>query len=173
MITLDNGYIRMAEPDDARTLWWLYFDGNPRAGLLDNRREPLIPTVDELRELLGRHEAAMGNLFAIENNVGEVAGFCNLRGMTQDTGFGDLAVMFHSDNTFQTTLADSVMHFVFERSFEKSQRKRIYASILSCESCLRDFLIRHGFESNGVQREVIYARGTWLDIESLSLDSPI
>jgi len=82
-------------------------------------------------------------------------------------------MMFLSDDTFQSTLADSVMHFVFERSFEKSQRKRIYASLLSCETCFRDFLIRHGFESNGVQREVIYTGGNWLNLESLSLDTSI
>lgn len=173
MITLDDGYIRMAEPDDAQALWRLYFDGHLRASLLDSLYERMHPTVDELHEMLGRAEITQGNLFAIEDTYGEVVGFCNLRGMTKASVVGDFMLMFHDPEQFNTPLADSIHQFAWERSFEMAQRKRIHAPCLTCETTFRAYLLRHGFESVGVQREVLHAQGAWQDLETFSLESPL
>ena len=37
---------------------------------------------------------------------------------------------------------------------------------------LRGFLTAHGFSSDGVQRDALYARGRWLGLESLTLYAP-
>ena len=41
--------------------------------------------------------------------------------------------------------------------------------VLDTEATYRNLLMAKGFESNGIQREVVYTKGVWHDLEILSL----
>jgi len=172
MITTEHGYIRTADPDDAWAVQRLYNPRQPRAALLDQRREPIQPTADELRELLGRKEAALGAFFTIEDATGSIAGFCGLRGMNTETASGELTLMPIEDAFFETALGEETFAFLYSRAFDNLRLHKLLAHCLEGESALRDFLMARGFTAAGVQREVYYGLGRWHDLHLLTLNAP-
>ena len=74
MIVGEHTIIRWAEPDDAPALRSFYDPAVPRCCLLDQRREPIFPTTDELREVLAQKEMGRPVLFATEDKTGVVRG---------------------------------------------------------------------------------------------------
>ncbi len=169
MIAGDHSYIRTAEPDDASALHQLYRMDRPRAALLDNRREPLLPSVDELREVLSRKEAAQGTFFTVEDRAGVLQGFCVLRGTNHEAAFGEVSLLFLEDRTFEEPLAGEVFAFLYHRGLERLRLNKVLTHCLDSEEALRRFLMAHHFESEGVQREVLFAQGRWHDLETLAL----
>jgi len=169
MIFQEHVRIRTADPDDAPALHALYAPDVLCAALLDARREPLMPACAELREMLGMKEAANNVFFAVEDLEGAVRGFCILRGMNHETGFGEVSVLLHDPGALVTPLADEVIAFACERGFGRLRLNKLVATCLDGETALRAFLLRQGFESAGVQREVVFAQGRWHHLETLSL----
>jgi RimJ/RimL family protein N-acetyltransferase len=172
VITGQHAVVRLADADDAPALHALYNPAAPRAALLDQRREPLWPTIGEIRELLTRKEATRGGSFyAVEDPQGVVHGFCSVRGMNQEAGFGELAFLLH-EHALTTPLADEVFDFLHRRAFENLRLHKVMVHCLEEEGALRGFLLRHRFEPCGRQREVFFSRGKWHDVHVLSLHAP-
>lgn len=172
MISSEHGHIRGAEPDDAPALHALYEIRFPRAALLDHRREPLLPTQDELREVLGREDLAKGIFHTIEDHTGAIVGFCTLRGMNHEAAFGELGLLFHREDTLDTPLSAQVLEFARDRAFRALRLHKVLTHCLDNEGALRAFLIRSGFVSAGVQREVLHSQGRRLDLESFYCLNP-
>jgi RimJ/RimL family protein N-acetyltransferase len=170
MILSENAVIRTAEPDDAGALKRLYDPGRPRCCLLDPRHEPMFPTFDELREVMSKSEMGQPFLYAVEDTTGMIRGFCSLRAMNIEACFGEILVMFHDDADFAAPLASDVLDFLARRAFQQFHMNKIVSHALDNEQPLRDALLRHGFISNGVQRESVYTLGRWYGIESFTLD---
>ena len=168
MIRTEHGHIRTADLDDAPALLGLYDPAHPRSSLLDIRREPIMPTEDDLREMLTRKEVQQGLIHAVEDNTGSVAGFCSLRGMNHEAGFGEVAVMFLENEAYASPLADEAMAFLFERAFVRSRLRKVIAHGLDSETDLHALYARTGFETSGVQREVFYSMGRWHDLVTFS-----
>ena len=169
MITSKHAQIRATEPDDAPALFALYDVRRPRAALLDQRREPLMPTLAELREMLGMKETVNNVFFTVEDRTGAIRGFCLLRGMNQETGFGEMSLLFHEAAILAQPLAEEALTFACTRGFERMRMNKMVSNCLDGETELRDFLLRHGFISDGVQRGVLFSQGRWHNLESLSL----
>lgn len=165
MIQTPHGYIRAAESEDAPALVRLYDPARPRAALLDAKREPIMPTLDDVRELLARKEVQQGVLYAVEDAVGIVQGFCSVRGVNTEAAFGETALLFLEDETYATPLAEDALDFVLERAFARQRLRKLLAHGLEGETALKTFLLGHGFESNGVQRDVLYSLGRWHCLE--------
>ena len=170
MIAGEHTFIRMAEPDDAPALHALYALDRPRSALLDKKREPLLPTRDELREMLGRREAGtQGALFVVEDRTGVVQGFCGLRALPPETPFGEASLLFHDEAAAASPVGEEAWAFLRERAFVRMHVRKIITHCLDRERPLRDFLAGRGFTSNGVQRQVLFAAGRWHDLETLTL----
>ncbi|NIA13391.1 MAG: GNAT family N-acetyltransferase [Nitrospiraceae bacterium] len=169
MITGECAVIRTAEMDDATALKAAYDVPLPRSCLLDQRRELLTPTVDELRQTLGRQEVGQSLLYTIEDREGRVRGFCSLRGVNQEVSYTEFVMVLIDEEDYDTPLADEVFEFLSRRAFVEMGLNKIAAHALDEEATVRAYLLRHGFTSDGVQREVIYAGGRWHDLEALSL----
>lgn len=167
MIKTSNCYIRTTDPDDAPALYALHDPEEPRAALLDNKREPLCPTRDELREMLGRKEAAHGAFYAIEDFTGTIMGFCGLRGQSTEATFAELNLILREES-YASHAADDAMEFLKNRAFVRAHLKKVLVVCLETEKALRACLLRHGFESDGVQREVFFTSGRYLSLETLS-----
>ncbi|HNR31940.1 MAG TPA: GNAT family N-acetyltransferase [Candidatus Hydrogenedentes bacterium] len=165
MIQTPHGYIRAAEREDAPALARLYDPEYPRAALLDAKREPIMPTEDEVRELLSRKEVQQGVLYAVEDTAGVVCGFCSVRGVNPEAGFGETSLLFLADATYETPLAEDALGFVLERAFERQRLRKLLANGLDGETALKQFLLGHGFESSGVQRNALYSLGQWHNLE--------
>ncbi len=172
MITGEHAVIRTAEADDAYELKRLYDPFRPSSSMLDRARDMTIPTLDELRELLTRKDKQAGALYTVENKRGEIRGLCGIRGIHQDARYGELLLTLFSDEDFESPLADEVFDFLYERAFQEKRLNKMSAHCLEDEHALRNFLLRKGFQSNGVQRDVLFTRGEWLDLESLTLFGP-
>ena len=169
MITGEHVVIRTAEMDDAVGLKAAYDVPLPRSCLLDQRRELLTPTVDELRQTLGRQETGQSLLYTMEDREGRIRGFCSLRGVNQEVSYTELVVVFIDEADYGSALADEAFEFLSWRAFVEMGLNKIAAHALDDEAAVRAFLLRHGFTSDGVQRQVIYAGGQWHDLEALSL----
>jgi RimJ/RimL family protein N-acetyltransferase len=162
--------IRAAEPDDAPALKRVYHAAKPRAATLDRRREPIIPTTDELRELLNSKDVKLlGEYYAVEDATGEIRGFCCLRAGRQDVFFGEMLLMFIEDADLAGGMADETFAFLKNKAFAERRLNKIVAQCLDTETALRSFLLRQGFRSDGVAREVLYSLGRWFNNETLSL----
>lgn len=169
MITFEHTVIRATEPDDAPWLAALYNDGPVRASLLDARREPVLPTVDELREALSTKEAAVSAFYTIEDRSGVIRGFCNARGTNTEASFGEINVHFFDEADLDAPLAQEAYDFIVQRAFERMRLRKVVTTLLDTEVRLRDWLLAHGFTSCGVQREVHFSSGRWHDLETLTL----
>ena len=169
MISGKYTIIRSAEPDDALAMWQLYDPARPRAFLLGPSRDVMIPTQDEMREMLGRRDVVQGSFFAIEDTAGDVCGCCVLRGAKMESEFAEIVVALSDDAQYETPLADEVFEFLAKLGFTEKKLNKLVAHCLSNETHYRDFLVRHGFVSDGVQRQMVYTKGAYFDLESLSL----
>ncbi|MFP4500050.1 MAG: N-acetyltransferase family protein [Candidatus Hydrogenedentota bacterium] len=168
MITTAHGYIRSTDPDDAAILARLYDPACPRAALLDLRREPVFPTVDEIRQMLVRPPSKQGRFYTIEDKTGAVRGFCGIRGSNTEAAFGEVHALFLDPADYAGPQAGEVADFLFERTFIRQRLQRILAHALETETALAGFLRAHGFASCGVQREVLYTQGRWHNLETLA-----
>ena len=168
MITGQHTFIRGTEHDDVPALSELYRAGTLRAGLLDARREPVLPTRDELRELLSRKEIADGGYYTVEDRSGIVQGFCSLRGMNTEAGYAEFNLVLLDPAQYASPLADEAAAFLFDRAFTRSGLRKVVAYCLEGEVEFGAFLRAQGFESAGIQRDVVYARGCWHALEALS-----
>lgn len=164
--------IRAAESDDAAGLLAVYDPRTPRAALLDIRREPVMPTCDELAEMLSGKEAARGQFYAVEDGTGALLGFCGLRGVNQESLFCEVMALFLDEESHHSPAGDEVADFLLERAFVRFNLQKVIATCLETEKGLRELLVRAGFESAGVQREVLYSGGRRLDLESLTRRRP-
>jgi len=169
MITTEHAVIRKAEADDAEAFRRLFDPDVPRSFVLDRRREIHFPTLDELRDVLGKKDAAAGFLYAIEDRDGEVRGFTALRGVSLETGYAEAAIHFSAAADYAEPIADEAADYLLHQAFVVQRLNKVVHHCMETEEALRTFLLRRGFESDGVQREVIYTLGRWLDLETLSL----
>jgi RimJ/RimL family protein N-acetyltransferase len=164
--------IRSTEPDDAGALMPFYAIGRPRAALLDGRREPLLPNSDELRESLSGKDAVQGAFYTIESQAGCIVGFCALRGLNLDAGFGEVCVLVEEDRDDAAACIAEALAFLKERAFRRMRLRKVLALALDSERALRAALVLNGFTGCGMQREVLYANGRWHDMETLVCWAP-
>jgi RimJ/RimL family protein N-acetyltransferase len=169
MITFDHIVIRSAEFDDAEGLWGLYDPGKPRTFQLGPNLELRTPTVDELTALLDDPERKLGEFYIVENLEGLVLGCAVMRSAAGDSPYAEAMFAFFDEALYATPAADETFAFIRKQAFAIKKRRKLIAHCLDTEPAYRAFLIRHGYTSNGVQRELIYAGGSYLDLESLSL----
>lgn len=169
MITGEHAVIRSAEPDDAFALWQLYDPSVPRAFLLGPSREVMIPTIDEVREMLGRRDIVMGTFFAVEDKTGEVCGCCVLRGSKSESDYAEIVLVFGNDEHYASNLAEEVFQFILRTAFIDKKMNKLQSHCISSERAYRAFLVERGFESDGVQRDMVYTKGQYFNLESLTL----
>ena len=169
MITGEHAVIRSAEPDDAFALWRLYDPAHPRSFLLGPGREIMIPTIDELREMLGRRDIVQGAFFAVEDKTGEVCGCCVLRGGKTESEYAEVVIVFGDDTYYASPIAEEVFQFVLRTALIEKKLNKLQAHCLSTEQPYRAFLDKRGFTSDGVQRDMVYTKGRYFDLESLTL----
>ena len=167
MISNPHSYIRSTDPDDAPHLARIYHADTLCCALLDQHREPMLPTVDELREVLASPEAAKGAFHTIEDNLGQIRGFVCLRGLSQDASFCEVSVLPLPDITLELPCFPEAIQFVLERAFVHHGLNKVLAHVLDTESSMRAFYNHHGFQSAGLQRQVLFAQGKYHDIETL------
>jgi len=167
VIAGQHTFIRGTELDDVPAFSRLYQAGTLRAGLLDARREPILPTRDELRELLSRKEIADGGFYTVEDRGGEIQGFCSLRGVNSEARYAEFSLVLLDPALYATPLADEAAGFLYERAFVRAGLNKVVAYCLDGEAELSRFLGAQGFESAGVQRDVVYAEGRWHALEAL------
>ena len=169
MITGEHAIIRTAEPDDAPVLYGFYRGEKPRCCLLDMRRELFAPTLDEVREALAQKEMGRALFYVVEDKAGGVRGFGSLRGLNLDVSYTELFMMFVEDADLETPIASELFDFLSRQAFQQCRLNKVMSHTLETETALRDFLVRHGFIRDGVQREVVFTRGRWHDIETFTL----
>lgn len=170
MIRGEHSVLRTALIDDAEAFSRLFSAGSPRAPLLDQRQEWLVPTLHELRHALsGVRQETYSGLNVVENLEGDPVGFCVLRRGKSDPLFSQMSVMLFDASMYTTELANEVGARLIEDGFGRNLGHKLMAQCLCREPEYRAYLAGLGFESDGVQREVLYANGRWHDMESLSL----
>lgn len=169
MIMGQHAVIRTADVDDAYQLGRLYECPTPRFAMLDQRHEIQRPNLDELREVLAHTDVRAPMFYAVEDKTGQVRGFCNLRGLHTEAYYSEMLIMLFDEQDYTSPLADEVYDFLHKQAFILRKLNKIMAHCLDTEQQYRAFLCRKGFESCGCQREVVYTRGRWHDLEVLAL----
>ncbi len=172
VIVGDHSVIRTAERDDATMFARLFRLGCPLASLMDQKREYLIPTIDELRELLGGTKNMGGIFNAVEDLSGSVRGFCTVRSAPGDMPFGQFALMMLDEEDYALPIMDDVMRYLAAEAFQRRGQNKVMVYRLDYEAKIRELYLANGFRSDGIQREVLYAGGRWHDLESLTLVNP-
>lgn len=168
MITGEYTFIRGTEQDDVPALSLLYGTSALRASLLDARREPVLPSRDELRELVSRKEIADGGYYTLEDRQGVIRGFCSLRGVNAEARYGEFSLILIDPSDYATPLAREAADFLYERAFVRAGLAKLVAYCLEGEVELMNFLREQGFESDGIQRDVVFTGGRWHALEALS-----
>jgi RimJ/RimL family protein N-acetyltransferase len=169
MITCDHIVIRSAEFDDAEALWGFYKPGKPRTFQLGPNLELRIPTIDELKGLLDDPDRKLGEFYVIEDLEGLVIGCAVMRSATGNSPYAEALFAFFDESLYSSPAADETFEFIRKQAFTIKKRRKLIAHCLETEPAYREFLARHGYTSNGIQRELVYAGGRYYDLESLSL----
>ena len=168
MIQGVHSQIRTAEADDAEALYAFYAPFQLHAATLDTKREPILATVNELSESLGNPEMSRSPIFIVETLESEVLGFCGLRGMNYESGFGEVFCLFPENDAYPQAAACEALSFLIDRAAHQMSLRKVMSHCLAGETGYRAALIAQGFHSNGVMREVLYDEGHWHDIEALT-----
>ncbi|MFA6242235.1 MAG: GNAT family protein [Candidatus Hydrogenedentales bacterium] len=169
MIVGEHSVIRAAEPDDAYSLIQLYDSEHPRSFLLGPAREVMTPTRDELREILIRRDLVAGTFLVVEDKQGDVQGAAVFRGAKLESEFAEVVLALARDEAYRSPLAHEVFLYLRRVAFVDKKLNKIVSHCLSTEEASRVFLLAHGFHSDGVQRDMTYARGRYYDLEAFSL----
>jgi len=140
----------------------------PKAALLDGRREPVLPSRDELAEMLASKDAGRNQFFAIEDTDGHVRGFCGLRGVSIEAVFCEIMVLLIDPADHAGPIGRETVQFLLDRAFGRMHLDKVLGTCLDTEPELRALLAGSGFVSGGVQRQVLYSGGTWHDIETMA-----
>jgi hypothetical protein len=173
MITGRHSVIRTAGREDASALRRYYSLGHPVAALLDQRYEFIMPTEDELAEVLsGPGLGRLGGMNVVEDGAGAVRGFCAIRNTPNEPYMGQLVLILEALNDYGSPLAVETVDYLREEAFARKRLRKLMVYLLDDERELRALVLRHGFESDGVQREVLYSAGRWYGLETLTLFGP-
>ena len=168
MIVGQHTVIRSSEADDVHFLMQVY-EANPfRSSLLDARRELIVPTLDELREVMVRAESGRGAMFAVEDLTGRVRGFCSVRGPNMEYRFAEAIVMLIDETDYALPFTSDIAAFLESQAFERFNLNKLVSHALETETAFQDWLTRHQYGFDGVQREVLYTHGRWLGIAAFS-----
>ncbi len=168
MIALEHTLIRTADPDDAEFLLEVYRMERPKAALLDGRREPVLPSRDELAEMLGSKDVSRNQFFAVEDSDGRVRGFCGLRGVSIEAVFCEIMALLIDPADHAGPVGRETVQFLLDRAFGRMHLDKVLGTCLDTEPELRALLADSGFVSGGVQRQVLYSGGAWHDIETMA-----
>ncbi len=166
MITGAHTVIRLAERDDAPRLLEAYRGPVVRATLLDQRREPVQPTRDELEETLGAKEATRGLFYAVEDREGRVLGFCGLRGVNQEALFAEGMLLFTDAEAEAGPAGDEAAAFLLDQALSRLHLAKMMTTALDSETGLAVLLARNGFVCEGAQRQAVYSGGRWHDLQT-------
>jgi RimJ/RimL family protein N-acetyltransferase len=170
MITGKASRIRAADPDDADAFHAFYASDRRHAALLDMRREPVLPTRDEVSVMLAHPDAQKsGALYVVEDMTGLVRGFCGLRGASSESSSAEMLLLFDESTLYAGAMADDVFTFLCDRAFARFRLVKMLAQCLHTEGELRAFYVAHGFHCEGVQRDVLWSRGQWHALETWAL----
>ena len=172
MITVEHGYIRFSEADDVPFLRQLYLEKPRRAALLDTRREPIMPSAQELREMLARKDAVQGLMYTVEDNTGMLKGWCGLRGINYEARYAELVLLFASGESYGDALADETLDYLLGRAFRHFMLHKVLVLCLNTEPELRAYLKRKGFIHAGAQRQALFSGGVWNDLNMFTLSAP-
>ncbi len=166
MITGTHTVIRTAEKDDAPRLLEAYRGAVLRATLLDQRREPVQPTRDELGEMLAAKEASRGLFYAVEDPEGRVLGFCGLRGVNQEAQFAEAMLLFTDTAAEAGPAGDETAAFLLDQARGRLHLAKMMTTALDSETGLAELLARNGFVCEGAQRQAVYSGGRWHDLQT-------
>lgn len=169
MIRGTHAVIRSADTDDAPYLKMIYDPDHPRSCALDLRRELMLPTIDEVREAMAQKEMGRSAFSAVEDVHGSVRGFCSLRGINPELSYSEFVMIFLDDADYAAPIAEEVFTYLRTLAFVRTRLSKVITHCLDNEVAYHNFLVAHGFRSDGRQRELVYGRGRWYDLEALSL----
>lgn len=166
MIKKNHAIVRSADRFDASRLLGFYLHKPAFACLLDTKREPLMPNLSELEELL-QHKDTAQSFYAVENKEGDVRGFLVLKGINPEVLFGEIMLLFEEevyDN--EEALIDEALEFVETRAFQQLHLRKLMTTCLDDETHLRQFLLSHSYQCEGCMREVLFTCGKWHNLET-------
>lgn len=169
MIETDHGYIRSADLDDAAAFSEFSDPAEPRALIMDMRREVMTPTRMEVIEMLRSKEAKKGVFYAIEDKRGIVRGFGVLKPASLDTQTTEVMIGFLDREDYKGPLAAEALHFLAKLAFVDRHWRKMIAQIVDTEPEYEEFLRAQGCEFNGAQRNVVYTQGDYHDLLTFTL----
>lgn len=166
MIEKLHASIRSADRFDAKQLFHIYMQEPIHAALLSPKREPLMPNISELEELLLSKDAAQ-SFYAVENKQGDIQGFVILKGIIPEVMFGETILLFDNDTYKQNKpLVEEALEFIETKAFQQLHLRKIITTCLDDEKGLHDFLHQHSYQCEGVMREVLFTCGKWHNLET-------
>jgi len=172
MITRSEALIRTTDPDDAGTLYNLYASRRARFALLDQKREPLLPTKLELREMLASKETDKSMFYSVESPDGILRGFFVLRGLNQEGGYCEVSPMLEDEEDYGGAIGREALDYVVERAFGQLRLRKVVSHLLAREGQAAALLMQRGFTDHGTQRQAVYTGGRWHDIRAFGLYNP-
>jgi len=95
-----------------------------------------------------------------------------MRGFTKETIHAEIALALVDDADYAAPLAQECIDFLRYSAFVEKKLAKVMAHCLDTELAYRQLLVRNGFESAGIQRDMVYARGRYYGLESLRLFGP-
>lgn len=166
MIVKGCSVIRAIEQKDAEILYKFYNSDNIFGSLLDQKREPLNPTLSELDELL-QNKDVRNSFYIVESREGSIVGVVGLKGINPEVLFGELILLFE-DNAYETNLPiiNEALDYIEDKAFSRLHLRKVLSLCLDSETYLIDFLKGREYNFEGELREVLYTKGKWHNLQT-------
>ncbi len=169
MITGVSGAIRTADLDDAAAIVEIANPPVARSIFFDVRREVQTPTFNDICEMLRSKELKRTPMYIVENEGGEVRGLFLLKGSNQSAFYSELVCAFIEPEDYRSPMAEEALEMIKHMAFVDHARHKILAQCLDCEEDFRGLLLHSGFALDGFQRQAVFARGRYNNLETYSL----
>ncbi|HOJ32772.1 MAG TPA: GNAT family protein [Candidatus Hydrogenedentes bacterium] len=169
MIVGEHAVVRIADPDDAVFLARLFDPDMPRAFSLNIRRELQYLTIDDLREALSHKDFRAGLFYTIEDLTGLIRGFFSIKTPLPEVNYSEFLFGLASSEDYDSPLAKNAMEILERLAFVQKRLNKLVAQCLENETDFRSLLEARGFTSDGIQRDVLFTGGRYLNLETFTL----
>ncbi|MCX8063689.1 MAG: GNAT family N-acetyltransferase [Candidatus Hydrogenedentes bacterium] len=166
MIVKEYSVIRTVEYKDVDCLYKFYNGDKVYGSLLDQKREPVYPTLSELEELL-QNKDVVNSFYVVEDKDSNKIGLVGLKGINQEVLFGEVIILF-DDGIFKSSLpiVSEALDFIEEKAFRRMHLKKVLSLCLDSETSLMEFLSSRSYKFEGELREVLYTKGKWHNLQT-------
>jgi hypothetical protein len=164
--------VRAIEDFDLKTFFQWSRQSKERSFFLDEKNDVTVISYIQLEKEY-REKKSLAMIpplpMVIEKSDGPVLGFLRMAVNVGENMNSFLSIAFLEKEHFFSAEGQEAGVLILDYLFKKKNLYRVWTKVIEEESDCLDYLLRLGFQLEGIQRRQVYLRGRYLDLCELGL----